>query len=252
MPTCQHTTDASVASARSRRNPDTQTPNRPSDRARFPGPGTGPHDTRFPLPCHPHAKPGLTFDSGGRLAFWDALRGAAILLMVLDHAAFVFGLEWVRDFTRFAMPLFMVTAGYLATRVGHRYVMVVAAALATLPMAWFLGLAFLHILTIFVLVYPLLFLRVQLLVPLASVLLVVAWNWPLSLGYEPGYVLAFLLLGRFLRVSGWQPPSVTVPGVEAVGRWPLTWYVVHLVLLVLVVAGVVVPATFLTGETNLP
>lgn len=167
-----------------------------------------------------------------RVAFWDVLRGAAILLMVVDHAALVFdGPDWVRVLTRPALPLFMVTAGYLFSGLSSRYLWVIAAAFVSWPLAQMIDLPVLHILAVFVLVYPLLLLPLPWLVFVASWLFVAGYTFPLEVGYEPGYVLAFLVLGRFLRLGQWTPPALSVVGVEWVGRWPLTVYVGHLALL---------------------
>lgn len=162
----------------------------------------------------------------------DVIRGLAILLMVLDHVAAVYGFDpWVRDLTRPALPMFMVLAGFLGSGlVTSRYWDVVTVAVMTLPLLVYLQLVLVPILVVFALVYPLLRYSPGWLVIFASAGLLWAHNWPLQWGgYEPGYVLAFLAFGRLGALAGVQIPRLTwsLPGLALIGRYPLTVYALH-------------------------
>lgn len=99
-----------------------------------------------PSPKRPQAKP-----AGGasRLASLDTLRGLAIVLMVVDHIAWLFGDSQIaplhiRFFTRLAMPLFCALSGYLLARpnrpsaLNPRRLGQVAGAAAVVNLAYFL------------------------------------------------------------------------------------------------------------------
>ncbi|KAA8976911.1 acyltransferase family protein [Halospina sp. K52047b] len=171
-----------------------------------------------------------------RNATLDAARAAGIALMILDHVAVVY--EWppiIRDITRLAMPLFMVTSGYLFTgKLGERYLEVWLAAAITWPMVVVLELALVHVLIVYALVLPLLRAQPGTLLLLACLGLLQTYNWAIPWdGYQPGYLLAFLVLGQLARQAGIEirhrdwPQWLTWPG-----RYPLTAYGVHLGLLV--------------------
>lgn len=165
----------------------------------------------------------------------DAARALGIALMVLDHFAAVY--EWpsvVRDFTRLAMPLFMVTSGYLFRGLGQRYSDVWATALLTWPAVVVLDVALFHVLLVYALVIPALCARTGVLVVLASLGLLQGLNWPIPWhGYQPGYLLAFLVLGRLTREAGVVVQDFAWPSwVTVIGRYPLTVYGGHLAVLV--------------------
>lgn len=171
-----------------------------------------------------------------RNATLDAARAAGIALMILDHVAVVY--EWppiVRDITRLAMPLFMVTSGYLFTgKLGQRYWDVWTTAAMTWPMVVILELALVHVLIVYALVLPLLRAQPGTLLLLACLGLLQTYNWPIPWnGYQPGYVLAFLVLGQFARQAGIEIRHRDWPQwLTWAGRFPLTAYGVHLVALV--------------------
>lgn len=179
---------------------------------------------------------GATVAPQTRNPFIDALRGLAIILMALDHLLHVYDPgSPLRAVTRFAMPLFMVVAGYLGTGYcTRRYLEVVIAGALSWPIAQALGMPLVHILFVFALVYPLLRLPIGGLLIVGSIGLLQAHNWPLPLGgYQPGYVLSFLVMGRLAAVSGYCLPSPRFRFLtfELFGRYPLEIYVVHLALI---------------------
>lgn len=182
--------------------------------------------------------------SQARDARLDGLRGFAIALMVLDHSALVFGASWgVREvLTRAALPLFMLLAGYLwrpGLRCRHLD-LVLAAAIAT-PFLSAIGAADIEILPLLCVCLPLLHLSARWPVLMLSLALVQPSAWPVPWsGYEPGFVLALLIAGQLMRRfsldTGLLGVGSYLQGFAAVGRWPLTWYVGHLVVLALLIS----------------
>ena len=170
-----------------------------------------------------------------RVDTFDAVRALALILMAADHAVVVLDAgHYLRDLTRVALPLFMVTAGFLARRpFTSRYFDVVLVAVCTLPLVWYLSLAFFPILVVFVLVFPLVSVPARFLPLVASLAILQGEAWPIAWGgYQPGYVLSFLILGRLLRDSGFSVPSIQWPQwLVLMGRYPLYVYSGHLILL---------------------
>lgn len=171
-----------------------------------------------------------------RSAFLDAARGVAIVLMMADHAVLAFGGPWgVREILgRFAAPLFMAIAGYLwRPRLSGRILEVGIAAALSVPLVSGIGGAHVPILVVFLLVYPALWVsyRWPYLVLGLAVLQLSAWPVPWY-GYQPGFVLAFLVLGQLLARHATVPVMVGSGGVLGwLGRWPLTAYIGHLALI---------------------
>lgn len=173
----------------------------------------------------------------------DLLRGFAVLLMVLDHVIVVLDLDpFLRNFTRLALPLFMVLAGFLSSgRFTTRYKQVLLAAALSWPFVLLLNIAIVHVLLVFVLVYPVLRLPLPWLIVAASLGLLQANNWPVNWGgYEPGYLLAFLVVGRLARLAGLTFPVVppSYGPLAVMGRAPLYVYVGHLIALFLLTRGI--------------
>ena len=171
-----------------------------------------------------------------RNATLDAARAAGIALMIVDHIAVVY--DWpapTRDITRLAMPLFMITSGYLFTgKLGQRYRDVWATAAITWPMVVVLELALVHVLIVYALVLPLLRANQGTLLSLTCLGLLQAFNWPIGWnGYQPGYLLAFLTLGQLARQAGIEIQHRDWPSwLTWAGRYPLTAYGSHLAVLV--------------------
>ena len=177
----------------------------------------------------------------------DLLRGAAVGLMVLDHALLVIGGPHVvrLTITRLALPLFMIVAGYLLGQRGgqrpssRRVLAVGACGVATTTMFHLMGLPTPDVLLTFVavlMVYPLLS-RWPL--QLATLGLLQAVNIPIPwTGYQPGYLLLWVGLGVLTFRAGIALPTLRLPSwVAAVGRQPLRWYVGNLAALFVAAVG---------------
>ncbi|MCA1726985.1 MAG: heparan-alpha-glucosaminide N-acetyltransferase domain-containing protein [Actinobacteria bacterium] len=183
-----------------------------------------------------------------RVRSLDAARGLAVVLMIVDHVAAVMGsnagpLWWVRHtVTRPALPLFMVVAGILIARrrSSWSWRRLVAIAGAGVVATWLLlvsGIQFgPDVLLVLVATCPawgVLSRRpLELLVLglLQALYLPIGWG-----GYEPGLVLAYLGVGILAGGCGERLSWIRGRAFELVGRYPLTWYLGHLVVLGLVV-----------------
>jgi uncharacterized membrane protein len=187
--------------------------------------------------------------TGVRLPALDLLRGVAVLLMVADHVLYAAGLHvWRLGPTRIALPLFALLAGALF-RPGlarRRLVeLAVAAILLAPPLEHLLGMPTPGILA--VLLWCVLILQLVDLDSRPTVLAVLTVavlqpvTWPMVLwfptwnGYEPGTVLALMLVGQLARPYLAQLESrsrAAASSIERIGRYPLTLYVGHLLVLV--------------------
>lgn len=174
-----------------------------------------------------------------RVPVLDALRGAAVLLMILDHVLSV--TDPVSDLrytlTRLSLPLFCGVAAAIPDRSWSRRTKVLLAVAVVVEAALnpIIGLG-----------------EPGPVLLIVGALLVVTWGrkrdavmivgalgllqslyQPLGwTGYEPGLVVAWCALGgqavRELCRSGRVP---RVPALERVGRHAVAWYVGHLVVL---------------------
>jgi len=209
-------------------------------------------DTRIQSPAPPenHAAPAHGTMRKRQL---DALRGVAILLMLLGHSIVVAQhtanapdwLSWIRlTITRLSMPLFMMVSGFaIARRGGVKWSRVGQIALAAVwinLVMWSSNVGYTtpEILVLWVLLAPFAKLIIRFPIEVATIGLLqttvhpIPWEyWP---NYQPGLVAAFLALGVLLRH---RPDSILfhvdrfIPDwVVAVGRRPLTWYVGHTTL----------------------
>lgn len=171
----------------------------------------------------------------------DALRGAAIGLMVLDHLLVqVAPTSVVRvTVTRLSLPLFMFAAAAVwrrrpgARRLVQLGAAAVCEALLFVPLgmrqpgivAVFLGLTVAGVFTAAG-ARPLLWGTLGL---VQALYVPVPWD-----GYQPGLLVAWWCLGR-LGAQEARPIGERVSLLAPIGRRPLLWYVGHLV----VIAGAV-------------
>jgi len=166
-----------------------------------------------------------------RNASLDTLRGAAILLMVLDHAVGILlgvSIEFssVRFWTRLSMPLFCLLMGYFLT-VGkplnrHRYLQIAIAMVVINAAYWPLYDKF-EILASLLLAFTVLravgkaypwFVGMVLLYPVDPL-----DQW---FDYAPSLVISFVTLGMILRQRGLQAALLIAAGLTTGAFW-LRW-----------------------------
>ncbi len=180
-----------------------------------------------------------------RLLGLDALRGAAIVLMIAAHSVLVFGGPWwFRGVvTKPVHLVFLVLLGTL-WRPGfrRRHVRLAVAAVLSSVLMLELGITTVSIVGSIAVALP--FVHLFRSVPLAGVVLGVTQGmyWPLPVAmFQPGLAVAFILVGVLAgargRVEldryGARLPSWLCP----IGRAPLEWYVGHLLVLAFVVGS---------------
>lgn len=172
----------------------------------------------------------------------DALRGWAILLMILDHVWLLtvsHDLDPVRLLTRLAMPVFFLVAGHLVTRLSWRHAGIAALGIALPVVVPWIDSP--NVLVLYALGAAVVVLHRRLSAPLwvpIAFALTLSANG-ISWGHSTGAYGAFELVG--LMCLGAMLPRATFAAVRAprwvqlVGRRPLRWYVGHLLALQLVV-----------------
>lgn len=178
-----------------------------------------------------------------RTAWVDQLRGAAVLLMVLDHVLVqVAPTHWLRyTVTRLSLPLFVMAATFVWTgSVSSRRLRQLALAvvvetvlLGALGMAEPGPVAMIALVLVVASVVP--WVRYNA-APVAVLGLLQALYLPFPWdGYQPGLVFAWWGIGC-LGAAGFVGWGERCPGWFAVvGRRPLAWYCGHLFVLAVIV-----------------
>jgi hypothetical protein len=167
-----------------------------------------------------------------RILSIDALRGIALLYMLVSHTAIGAGVGWWPRGVGFM--LFVVVAGSLyRRRLGRRYIEIVGAGILSIPASLDLGLNGFNILLAWGVALPVLWVLTRSRL-LAVVIVVVGsqllWWWPLG-GSNPGLVLLGWAIGYVL---GRDRLAITLRGLPTpswllwIGRHPLTFFVGHL------------------------
>lgn len=171
------------------------------------------------------------------------IRGAAILLMIVDHVLVLVDPDSLArsTVTRLSMPAFAIVTGYLwRARWTWRYAHLVAAALVAEVCGRLIGLGTPDVLLLIGAGYLALWLvEYSGLPPLVAIALaVLSWqHMPVGgmpdtwTNYHPNEVLAWMLLGRYLLEVEHVVRLPRVRWLEAIGRRPLAWYLGHLVVL---------------------
>jgi hypothetical protein len=208
-----------------------------------------------------------------RIKWIDQLRGLAIILMIIDHILAAldtvgFGgglLTFTRmTITRPAMPLFMILSGFLWERKAPRLKRILAIALVSLAINLFLkiswsGYPLPEILLLWVLAAG--FARVITFTPILTIIIgyTQALYWPISWSaYQPGVIIMFVAIGvlwgssynkeksmkkiinknvQIIKKENWITGTMLYPSavLEIIGKYPLTWYTSHLVIIGLLV-----------------
>ncbi len=191
-----------------------------------------------------------------RLVGVDALRGVAVVLMILDHGLIAFDVDhrywFVRmTLTRASLPLFCLVAGALCKPAvnARREACLLGAMVPATFLNWMLGIGLPDIISLLylglvVLKVVIWFDRPWAWALVASAAAIQPATWPLGgewTGYQPGVVMTLLVFGHALgRV--WLGALGDVVPCRAlfawIGRYPLTMYVGHLAALVVAVAVV--------------
>lgn len=182
-----------------------------------------------------------------RSDYLDRVRGAAIVLMVVDHClAFMCELaSWPLDagawaarytLTRAALPLFMLLAGALLAgrnpsrrRVGEVLAAGVAAQWLASGLPFMASVNIIPIIGLALVVWPLVRRSGLWGVVVCMVLVSTFGRFP---GYHPAHVLGLMLLGSVLGRGPLERLGACFePWVAVVGRHPLAWYLGHLAAL---------------------
>ena len=198
--------------------------------------------------------PALT---GGRIFIIDAIRGLAIALMILDHSLFAVEsigvannvVEYSRlSITRFSMPLFMIASGFIWALYGlriKRWIQVFILSILinlTIKVLWpdFNNPEILLVWTILAIASRLI-VRFPITVMIIGYTQFIFWPVPWS-GYQPGELAIFLgvgvLVARAPLEKAWKHMRFKslISALSFLGRYPLSIYSGHLILLSLIVA----------------
>ncbi len=193
---------------------------------------------------------------GGRIFIIDAIRGLAIALMVLDHSLFAIEtigianvvVEYSRlSITRFSMPLFMIASGIIWALYGLRIrrwfqVFVLAVILNFATRILWADFNYPEIL----LVWTMLAIGSRLIVRFPITVMIIGYTqfifWPIPWsGFQPGELAIFLgvgvLVARAPLEKAWKHMRFKslISALSFLGRYPLSIYSGHLILLSLIV-----------------
>lgn len=165
----------------------------------------------------------------------DALRGLAVVLMLVDHVLLLVDpVSPARLITRAAMPLFFLIAGHLASWRPVRLVLCAAWGLVLpLLLPW---LDAPNVLTLYAAGVPLVLVLERIGKPAVAVLVAIALTigangWAAYRGgYDPASVLALLALGRLMPLREWVDGGEWPKWLQPVGQRPLVVYVGHLLI----------------------
>lgn len=170
----------------------------------------------------------------------DRLRGLAIVVMILDHLLIVTGHETSPlryTVTRAAMPLFFVLSGHLVRRVNERHLMVAALGVTLPLLVPFIDRP--NVLLWYAACCPAVLLARRAgpgaLAVLVLVPLTLAANgyhlWTATSSYDPVGLLGLMALGALLPRDAARFARRLPAWLGAAGRFPLTVYVMHLLIL---------------------
>lgn len=200
-----------------------------------------------------------TVPAKSRIRLLDAMRGLAIVLMIIDHALSALESTGVSNslveysrltVTRFSMPLFMIASGAVWGRYGLRFtrwaqVGIWAVLINAMTRLLWPDFNFPEIL----LIWSALAICWRLVVRFPIIIMILGYTqttyWQISWqGFQPGELAIFLgvgvLLARAPLDALWRErrTSKLVAPLSFIGRYPLMIYGGHIALLALFVAAV--------------
>ncbi len=186
----------------------------------------------------PNSAATLNPSTSQRIASFDALRGFAIALMIVDHIAgmlFTVNIEWssIRMLTRLSMPLFAVLMGYFLRPdrpLPKRRLGWVALACGLVSLSYIPMYHEFEILGSLLVANALFYLSGHRFVFLAGAILIAPWDPSAVLfDYPLGIVTAFAATGFLYRQRGFVPAMAVASLCVPVSLWiaPPTAYVVY-------------------------
>lgn len=182
--------------------------------------------------------PVYTSTTFSRSVALDALRGAAVLLMLLDHV--LIWQAWSGPLrltvTRAAMPLFFVVGGHLAHRLSWRTAWIAVLGMALPGVAWWIDspnvLLWFALMSVVIVgckrevVFGRVVLAVCVAVPLVQLANFIAVS-PTGQSYDPPALMGLMALGALLPRSAFAFADRAPRWLACCGCYPLTVYVSH-------------------------
>ncbi len=162
----------------------------------------------------------------------DALRGLAVLAMLVDHLALLVGADLARlTVGRLAMPLFFIVGGHLAGRLSPRLLLAAGLGLALPTVAPWIDSP--NVLLLYAAGAVLLALGCPPVLLVAVALTGYANGWTAALhgAYEPAALLALMGVGQLLPRSAFAGADRLPSLLRVAGRYPLTIYAGHVLAL---------------------